>query len=134
LPGSQNYPAPFGMLYPATGDFVSFIGNLASRDLVRQVVGTFRQNEQFPSEGAVVPDAIRGAGFSDHWSFWQEGYPAVMVTDTAMFRYPHYHEPEDTIDKIDFDRMARVVRGLESVIAELVGVGKSGQPSPSAAK
>ena len=61
-------------------------------------------------------------GFSDHWSFWQEGYPALMVTDTAMFRYPHYHEPEDTIDKIDFDRMARVVRGLEKVIAELVGV------------
>lgn len=56
-----------------------------------------------------------------HWSFWQEGYPAIMVTDTALFRYPHYHEPEDTIDKVDFDKTARVVRGLEKVVAELVG-------------
>jgi hypothetical protein len=57
---------------------------------------------------------------SDHWSFWQEGYPALMVTDTAPFRYPHYHEAEDTVDKIDFERTARVVRGLQKVIAALV--------------
>ncbi len=120
-PGSQKYPPPFSFLFPSEGNFIGFIGNTASRSLVRQVVRTFRQHEQFPSEGAAVPGLIRGIGFSDHWSFWQEGYPALMVTDTAMFRYRHYHEPEDTIDKIDFDRMARVVRGLEKVIAELVG-------------
>ena len=57
----------------------------------------------------------------DESAFWQEGYSAVMVTDTAMFRYPHYHDPEDTIDKLDFERMARVVRGLEKVVGELVG-------------
>jgi len=107
--------------YPSEGNFIGFIGNTASRRLVRQVVGAFRQNEQFPSEGAAVPEAIPGVGFSDHWSFRQEGYPALMVTDTAMFRYPYYHEPDDTIDKVDFDRMARVVRGLEKVVAELVG-------------
>jgi hypothetical protein len=82
-------------------------------------MATFRQNEQFPSEGAAVPGMIRGVGFSDHWSFWQEGYPAFMVTDTAMCRYPHYHDSEDTIDKLDFDRMSRVVRGMEKVVAEL---------------
>jgi len=118
--GSQKYPPPFELLYPSKGDFIAFLGNTASRNLVRQVVGTFRWHEPFPSEGAAMPGLIRAAGFSDHWSFWQEGYPAVMVTDTAMFRYRHYHEPEDTIDKIDFDRMARVARGLEKVIAELV--------------
>jgi hypothetical protein len=69
-----------------------------------------------------LPDAwVRGVGLSDHWSFWQEGYPALMVSDTAMFRNPHYHELSDTIDTLDFDRMARVVRGLEGVVADLTG-------------
>jgi hypothetical protein len=120
-PGSQKYPPPLGLFYPSEGNFIGFIGNLASRDLVRQVVGAFRQNEQFPSEGAALAELIPRIGDSDHASFWHEGYPALMVTDTANFRYPHYHTPEDTIDKVDFDRLARVVRGLEKVIAELVG-------------
>ena len=120
-PGSQKYPQPFGLLYPSTGNFIGFVGNLRSRGLVRQSVGAFRQGEQFPSEGAALPAAIPGVGFSDHWSFWQEGYPAAMVTDTAMFRYPQYHQLGDTVDKIDFERMARVVRGLEKVVGVLVG-------------
>jgi len=120
-PGSQKYPPPFGLLYPSRGNFIGFIGNTRSAGLVRRVVGLFRQNEPFPSEGGALPEMIPGIGFSDHWSFAQEGYPAVMVTDTAMYRYPHYHEPEDTADKVDFERTARVVRGLEQVIAALVG-------------
>ncbi len=118
-PGSQKYPKPFSLLYPSEGNFIGFIGNTASVGLVRQAVATFRENEQFPSESAALPEIIPGIGFSDQWSFWQEGYPALMVTDTAMFRYPYYHTPEDTIDKMDFERMARVVRGLEKVVAEL---------------
>jgi Peptidase family M28 len=66
-----------------------------------------------------VPGWLAGVGWSDHWSFWQEGYPAIMVTDTALFRYPHYHAPTDTPDKIDYDRMSRVVSGLVEVIADL---------------
>jgi len=120
-PGSQQYPAPLGLLYPSEGNFIAIVGNTGSRDLVRQTVATFRDREPFPCEGAALPSAVPGVGFSDHWSFWQEGYPAAMVTDTAMFRYPYYHEPEDTIDKIDFDRTARVVRGLDHVVAELAG-------------
>ena len=119
--GSQKYPPPLGLLYPSTGNFIAFVGNVKSRDLVRRMVGTFRQHEKFPSEGAALPAATPGVGFSDQWSFWQEGYPAAMVTDTAMFRYPYYHEAEDTIDKVDFDRTARVVRGLEKVIGVLAG-------------
>ena len=121
-PGSQNYPTPFWLLYPSTGNFIGFIGNFSSRELVRRLIESFRRHESFPSEGAALPEPFPGVGFSDQWSFWQEGYPAVMVTDTAMYRYPYYHLPQDTIEQIDFDRMARVVRGLEKAIAELAGV------------
>ena len=124
-PGSQKYPPPFGLLYPSTGNFIGFVGNVSSRALVRETVGSFRRHEKFPSEGGALPAFIPGIGFSDHWSFWQEGYSAMMVTDTAMFRYPYYHDPEDTIDKVDFEKMARVVRGLEAVVSERVG-GQNG--------
>ena len=120
-PGSQKYPRPFGLLFPSKGNFIGFFGNLASRRLVRHVVSAFRQNEPFPSEAAALPELVPRVGASDHASFWHERYPAIIVTDTANFRYPYYHTPEDTIDKIDFDRMARVVRGLETVVEELVG-------------
>lgn len=116
---SQHYPAPLGAFYPSEGNFIGFVGNQNSAALVRRAVETFRREEKFPSEGAALPEFVPGVGFSDHWSFNKQGYPAVMVTDTAMFRYPHYHEPTDALDKIDFDRMARVVRGLEKVIEEL---------------
>jgi len=125
-PESQKYPAPFGALYPSSGNFIGFVGNLRSADLVRRVIETFRRNEPFPSEGGAFPEMVPGVGFSDQWSFWQEGYPGMMVTDTAMFRYPHYHEPEDTPDKIDYDRTARVVRGLEGVVAALVNLEPQG--------
>jgi hypothetical protein len=68
-----------------------------------------------------VPGVIPGIGWSDHWAFWKEGYPALMVTDTAPFRYPHYHRATDTPDKIDYERMARVVSGLEAVVRDLTG-------------
>jgi Zn-dependent M28 family amino/carboxypeptidase len=119
-PGSQKYPAPFGMLYPSRGNFIAFVGNYSSRRLVRNVVASFRAHAKFPSEGGALPESISGIGWSDHWSFSQVGYPALMVTDTAPFRYPHYHTPQDTIDKINFDRITRVVMGVGSVIDELV--------------
>jgi Zn-dependent M28 family amino/carboxypeptidase len=118
-PGSQKYPPPLGLFYPAAGNFIAFVGNLASRRLVCRAVAAFRKNEPFPSEGVALPALVPRIGASDHASFWHEGYPAVMVTDTANFRYPFYHTPEDTIDKLDFDRIARVVRGLEKVVGEL---------------
>ena len=117
--GSQRYPFPLSLLYPSTGDFVAFVGNLRSRALVRRAVAAFRANAAFPSEGGALPDFIDDAARSDHWSYWRHGWPALMVTDTAPFRYPHYHTPEDTPDKLDHDRLARVVRGLEGVVREL---------------
>jgi len=117
--GSQKYPAGFKSLYPSKGDFIAFIGNLGSRALVRDAVHSFRASTKFPSEGSAVPAAIPGVGWSDHWSFWQEGYPAIMVTDTAIFRNPNYHQPTDKPDTLDYDRMARVVHGLARVVADL---------------
>jgi hypothetical protein len=119
-PGSQQYPQPLGLVYPSTGNFIAFVGNTRYGRLMRKVVRAFRENEPFPSLGGALPKTIADISRSDHWSFWQEGYPALMVTDTAPFRYQHYHTAEDTVDKIDFERTARVVRGLEKVIAKLV--------------
>ena len=119
--GSQKYPFPFSLFYPDTGNFIGFVGNLASAGLTRRVVASFRRHAAFPSEGAAIPAWIVGVGWSDHWAFWQQGYPALMVTDTAPFRYEHYHSEEDTPDKVDYERMARVVAGLTHVIADLAG-------------
>lgn len=117
---SQQYPNPvYGWLYPGTADFIGFVGNLASRKLVRRCLRSFRRHTAFPSEGVAAPGGMTGIHWSDHWSFWQEGYPALMVTDTALFRYPHYHAGTDTPDKIDYERLARVVAGLAKVTVDL---------------
>jgi hypothetical protein len=121
-PESQHYPAALGAIYPSTGNFIGVVGNVGSRPLVHRVVESFRRHAQFPCEAGAVPSRITGVGWSDHWSFWEEGYQAVMITDTAPFRYPYYHLPEDTPDKLDYERMARVVAGLHDVVAELAGV------------
>jgi len=120
---SQKYPWPFGLFYPSRGNFITFVGNVSSRKLVREVVGRFRRLCEFPSEAAALPSGITGVGWSDHWSFWQAGYPALMVTDTAPFRYAHYHTEQDTPDTLDFERMAQVVLGLEKVIEEMIQIG-----------
>jgi hypothetical protein len=117
--GSQQYPLPFSLFYPDTGNFIAFVANPASRTLLRRVIGTFRETTRFPSEGAAVPGWIPGVSFSDHWSFWRNDYPAVMVTDTAMFRYPWYHTAHDNPEWLDYDRMARVTTGLVHVVTQL---------------
>lgn len=117
--GSQRYPAGFGVLYPYEGNFIGFVGNLGSRSLVRRAVKAFRQSENFPSEGVAAPSGLTGIGWSDHWAFWQQGYKAIMVTDTAPFRYEYYHRSNDTPEKLNYDRMARVVEGLQKTVLKL---------------
>src|SRR5262249_25010864 len=97
------------------------VGNIASRALVQRSIAAFRQHTAFPSEGVAAPGGMTGIGWSDHWAFWQAGYPALMVTDTALFRYSPYHTREDTPGQIDYDRMARVVAGLARVVTDLAG-------------
>ena len=117
-PGSQRYPAPFNLLYADRADFVAFVGMLGSRPLLQETVRSFRSHTSFPSIGGVAPSAIPGIAWSDHWAFAQHGFQAVMITDTALFRYPHYHLPSDTPDKIDTEKLARVVKGIERVIRD----------------
>jgi Zn-dependent M28 family amino/carboxypeptidase len=119
-PHSQTYPSPgIGAFYPTTGNFIGFVGNVRSRALLRRAISLFRQEAKLPSEGAALPSFIPGVGWSDQWAFWQHGYPGIMITDTAPFRYPHYHAVTDTPDKLDYDRSALVVSGVEKTIAEL---------------
>jgi hypothetical protein len=121
-PGSQQYPPPLSLAYPSTGNFIGLVADRSSSELVRGAIASFRRSTPFPSEGAALPASFPGVGWSDQWSFWQNGYPGIMVTDTAPFRYPHYHSASDTPDKLDYDRMARVVDGVERVVAGWVGV------------
>jgi Zn-dependent M28 family amino/carboxypeptidase len=119
-PHSQRYPSPlFGWFLPTTGNFIGFTGSLSARALVHQTVGSFRRHAAFPSQGAALPGAISGVEWSDNWSFSRQGYPALMVTDTAPFRYSYYHTPQDTPDKLEYDRFACVVSTLEKVIGDL---------------
>ena len=118
-PGSQRYPWPFNLFYPDRGNFVGFVGNLASRDLLHRTIRAFRTHARFPSDGLAAPASVPGVDWSDHWNFWRQGWPALMITDTAPYRYPHYHQPTDTPDKLDYEKLARVVRGLEATFREL---------------
>lgn len=118
-PGSQKYPPLLSLFYPSRGDFIGFVGNAESRGLLRQSIRSFREAASFPSEGIAAPSDWPGVGWSDHWSFWQENYPAIMITDTAVFRYPYYHTPRDTFEKIDYEKTARVVDGVRHVVEVL---------------
>jgi len=115
-PHSQKYPPGIASFYPTVGNFIGFVGDLRSRDLLRQAVRTFRASTHFPSEGAALPGWMEGASWSDHRAFRQAGVPAIMVTDTAPFRNPHYHKASDKPDVLDYDKMARVTVGLKHVI------------------
>jgi Zn-dependent M28 family amino/carboxypeptidase len=119
-PDSQTYPSPvLGIPYPKVGNFIGFVSNMHSRALLRRVVALFRKQAKIPCEGASLPWFVPGVSWSDQWSFWQQGYRAIMVTDTAPFRYPYYHSSNDTPDKLDYDRFTLVVSGMEKVIEEL---------------
>jgi Zn-dependent M28 family amino/carboxypeptidase len=125
--GSQHYPLPLHVRYPTSGHFVAFVGNLRSAAFLRRAVAAYRRAASVPAESAALPAVVPGVGWSDHWAFWQHGWPAIMVTDTAPYRYPHYHSPSDTPDKIDFDRFTLVVEGLACMVHELAG-GELGGP------
>jgi Zn-dependent M28 family amino/carboxypeptidase len=123
-PGSQDYPPLVGSAYPDTGNFIAFVGPQSNGGgaWVERVTAAFRATSPVPAEGAALPSLVPRINSSDHWSFWKQGWPALMVTDTAPYRYPHYHKPTDTPEKLDYDRMARVVEGLAATIRELARV------------
>jgi Zn-dependent M28 family amino/carboxypeptidase len=120
-PGSQGYPPFLGLCYPTRGCFVACVSNLKSRRALRTLVARFRAHCDFPIEYLSAPALVPGIGWSDHASFWREGYRAVMVTDTAFYRYPWYHTSADLPDRLDYGAMTRVVDGLAESTADLAG-------------
>lgn len=119
-PGTQQFPVPgLSLLYPDRGNFIGFIGTTESRALIRTAVGAFRETRRFPSEGIAAPGFVTGVDWSDHWSYAQHGYTGVMVTDTAPFRYPHYHTAQDTPERINYVGLAKVTLGLREMLARL---------------
>ena len=114
--GSQQYPPPLNLMFPDTGNFIAFVSNFGSARLLRTAHRAFKARTSFPIQSAPAPESLAGVGWSDQWAFWRAGYPAIMVTDTAPYRYPWYHTSQDTPDKIAFDKMAQVVDGLEHVV------------------
>jgi hypothetical protein len=117
-PGSQRWPVGLGLLFTDRGDFLNVVGDLRSASAVRAVTAALREGS-LPIAGGAVPAAVPGVDWSDHWSFWQAGYPAVMVTDMPPFRNPHYHEPTDTPDKLDYDRLARFTAAMAAAVERL---------------
>lgn len=111
-PGSQRYPFPFGAFYPSTGNFLAVVGNQHSRALVVDFLRYFLAATDFPVEGVAALEWIPGITWSDHWAFWREGYPAVMLTDTAPFRYPQYHGSGDLPERINARAFARAAHGI----------------------
>jgi Zn-dependent M28 family amino/carboxypeptidase len=116
---SQNYPPGITARFPKEGNFISLVANQSSEDWLNKVAGAFAIAAQLPSEAGVFPESLMGVGWSDHWAFWQNSYPALMITDTAPFRYPHYHTPHDTFDKISYPHLAKVTAGLIETLQAL---------------
>jgi Zn-dependent M28 family amino/carboxypeptidase len=118
-PRSQRYPPLLRFFYPDRGNFIAFVSNLRSRSALTRVHEAFRSQCAFPSARLASPPIVPGVSWSDQLSFWRVGYPAVMVTDTALYRYPHYHRPTDTPEKLDFASLACVTAGLAQAVAVL---------------
>ena len=115
-PGCQTYPVPLMFRnYPREGNFIGIVGDFHSQQLTRSVYRAFCRNSLLPAVKITVPCGGRlmpSVRLSDHASFWDQGYKAVMITDTAFFRNPHYHMPTDTMEKLDYRFMAQLVQSL----------------------
>ncbi|MCH7921972.1 MAG: M20/M25/M40 family metallo-hydrolase [Nitrospinae bacterium] len=117
---SQTFPVPLmSYFYPSTADFIGVVGNLSSRRLVTAVKEAMRRGGAIGVESITAVSLMPGINFSDHASFWHENYPAVMVTDTAFYRSPHYHGPSDTPETLNYEAFAEVVKGLYQAVVEL---------------
>lgn len=122
VPRSQWYPLPFlRWFYPDRGNFIALAGNFRSRHLVSKFAGRMSKAGSIPVVHTRFP-FVPGAGLSDNWSFWKEGYLAFMITDTAFFRNPNYHSRSDSPETLDFERMANLVYALDKAIRSAWGI------------
>jgi Zn-dependent M28 family amino/carboxypeptidase len=120
--GRQRYPFGLKWFYPDRADFIGLIGNWSSSSLLnrfarhmRNVQGLPVETLSLPGNGALVPEAR----LSDHSPFWDQGYPALMITDTAFLRNPHYHGATDTLETLNLEFMAKVCEGVIRGVLEL---------------
>jgi Zn-dependent M28 family amino/carboxypeptidase len=118
-PGSQQSPAPFSVFFPDTGDFLAMVSNFRSVAVLRRARAAFKSATPLRVIASPAPERIAGVSWSDHWSFWEQGYRAIMLTDTAPFRNPHYHASTDTADRLDYGRLAEVVNGCAAIVTRL---------------
>lgn len=126
-PGSQGYGVPLsGTVTGSRGDFLGLMANRGSRHLVRWAREAVARHTRLPVRHVALPIPLPRMGWSDDWAFWREGYPAFIATDTAFLRYPHYHRPTDTPDKLDYRRFAEAVEGLRGMLGELADGGVTG--------
>lgn len=112
-------PWLYRFMSPSNKQFISFIGNRSSRALVKTMTRVFQQETNFPVKYLALPGFFPGIRSSDHWAFWKQGYQAMMVTDTAWARYPFYHTGEDTPEKLNYGKMAQLLKGLRNVLVGL---------------
>lgn len=118
--GSQSFPAPgMSLLYSSRGDAIVVVGNSSSWWFTRRLKGRMAGATELPVRSMNAPAFVPGVDFSDHLNFWQQGWKAVMITDTAFYRNPNYHQPTDTPDTLDYERMADVVTGVYAAITTL---------------
>ena len=119
-PDSQRYPFDaFKAVYPSVGNYIGVIGRTADGDLVNRVAGSMKQATDLPVESIAAPQLLQMIGLSDHRSYWKAGYNAMMICDTAFLRNPHYHQPTDTPDTLDYHRMAKAVTATARAIEDL---------------
>lgn len=122
-PGSQRYPPLFRLFFPDRGNFIGFVSNFRSRPWLKQTVAAFKTHSDIPEQHVAMFEAVPGIGWSDHLSFWRQGWPALMITDTAPYRYPHYHTAADTPDKIDYEMLTRLTEDLFETFVTLARSG-----------
>ncbi|HZG51328.1 MAG TPA: M28 family peptidase [Pyrinomonadaceae bacterium] len=119
-PDSQQYPVSvLKAFYPSRGNFIAVIGKIDQGHLVRRVKKAMMAASPLAVSSINAPRSIPGVDFSDHLNYWNEGYDALMITDTAFYRNPHYHTSADTHDTLDYQRMAMVVQGVYAAVLSL---------------
>ncbi|MGB5035914.1 MAG: M28 family peptidase [Blastocatellia bacterium] len=119
-PDSQRYPiGALGVFYPSTGNFISVVGRVGGGNLVRTVKRAMTSSSPLPVYSINAPSFVPGIDFSDHLNYWNEGFPAVMVSDTSFYRNRMYHTIDDTPDTLDYRRMSHVVVGVHAAVVEL---------------
>ncbi|MCR6642776.1 MAG: M28 family peptidase [Sporocytophaga sp.] len=112
-PKSQEYPVGIlKTIYPSTGNFIAVVGRIGENSLVKNVKKFMIEGSSINVESINAPKSMVGIDFSDHLNYWNNNLPAVMVTNTSFYRNKNYHEPTDTPETLDYDKMAEVVKGV----------------------